>query len=231
MSDQSNQEAQELIERHFMGALDDAESARLEELLLADESLRNDFREAAALDSALRDASLTPTAAATPVPKAFPTQWVAIAAAAIIIVGTLPFILPKKQPAPEPQQIASTTNLESQPKLEQRISELIPMAPLSDEIVESEVATIESLSGSVTIIPYEGEPRPAAVGETLRNGATVRTLRADGQVTIRLWDQSRIDLATGTAMIEEQEGSSRLEGIHIDTAITREDNDRRGNNN
>jgi ferric-dicitrate binding protein FerR (iron transport regulator) len=211
VTDQDRQEAQELIERHYLGALDTVESERLEELLLQDKNLRDDFRHAAALDSALRDASLTPVAATPPTPKAFSGQWIAIAAAAIIILGTLPFILPKEQPVTEPQPIASTTNLPAQPTLEQRISELIPMPQLSDEVVESEVATIESVSGSATITPYEGEPRVAAVGETLRNGSTVRTLRGDGRVKVRLWDRSTVELATGTALtVTRQDGQFRL---------------------
>jgi hypothetical protein len=44
----------ELIERMFLDVLDEAESIRLEALLMAEESLRDDFREAAALDAALR---------------------------------------------------------------------------------------------------------------------------------------------------------------------------------
>ena len=46
---------QQLIEAHFLGSLSNGESAELEALLLADPSLRDDFRQAAALDTALRD--------------------------------------------------------------------------------------------------------------------------------------------------------------------------------
>jgi hypothetical protein len=51
---------QQLIEGHFLGNLSNAESTELEALLLADQSLRDDFRQAAALDTALRDIALEP---------------------------------------------------------------------------------------------------------------------------------------------------------------------------
>lgn len=48
---------QHLIEGHFLGCLSEEESAELEALLLNDRTLRDDFRQAAALDAALRDAA------------------------------------------------------------------------------------------------------------------------------------------------------------------------------
>ncbi len=49
---------QNLIEGHFIACLSDDQSAELEAMLLDDRTLRDDFRQAAALDSALRDTAL-----------------------------------------------------------------------------------------------------------------------------------------------------------------------------
>lgn len=49
---------QRLVEDHFLGCLSDNQSAELETMLLDDQALRNDFRQAATLDSALRDIAL-----------------------------------------------------------------------------------------------------------------------------------------------------------------------------
>lgn len=55
-------DAQDLIEGHFLGSLTDEQSAELEAMLLDNRSLRDDFRQAAALDTALRDEAVAQAA-------------------------------------------------------------------------------------------------------------------------------------------------------------------------
>ena len=88
---------QQLIERHYLGALSDEESAELETLLLKDPSLRADFLSAATLDSDLRDTALkqeAETADLHDLPRSNrPSilKYVAVAAGLIIAVSVVLF--------------------------------------------------------------------------------------------------------------------------------------------
>ena len=95
---------QDLVEDYFMGRLSAEEAARLQELLVQDPALRDDFRHAAELDAILRDTAAMQ--AEEPGPPQRKRGWRPVLAAAACLALSLGLFMALREPA-HPQPLLS----------------------------------------------------------------------------------------------------------------------------
>jgi len=196
---QSNQ-PQELIDGYFLDNLTEEQSAELEALLLADKSLRDDFRMAAAIDAgpkqtaedvsavwevdevALQQSQLQRNA------QKSSRSWSMVTLSLMVLVaigGT--FYWQNQQQ--HPQQAQTQTETESPTEA---------------------IAKLETISGRVTLL-HNSTFFEATQGAEIYDGTTVTCPSGISSATIRTNDGSTISITPGTRLLFTQvEGQYRL---------------------
>jgi ferric-dicitrate binding protein FerR (iron transport regulator) len=186
-----NDRSQQLIEGHFMGCNSKAESEELEGLLLASTSLRDDFREVAALDVLLRDEALAPDAVQPPTPIVQRKYLRVLAIAAAVVLACLAAVRWQAQP-PDDQTVAVYPPPAPVVEL-QNVYSPIPM-PGGDKIPDSVIMTIDKVVGTVMFSEQAAGPNQAP-------GTVVTVPYGDNRATFQTLDGSVFTLATGSVAV------------------------------